>query len=119
MVATVAAATVVFGVDPGRTDPVADADAQAQVTAVRAEAAASTEIVGQTAAQLYRSPTPGLLLLSCSASEVDIADLFAVHTNLAQLGDRQNGQVRQAIADRVRLQSDQVVIRELADPVSA
>ena len=85
-----------------------------QVSATQAEAATSTAIVGQIAAQLYRSPTPGLLLLSLSASEVDITELLAVQANLAQLGDRQNGQVRRAVADRVRLQSDQVVIRELA-----
>ena len=85
-----------------------------RVTAARAEAAASTQIVGQIAAQLYRSPTPGLLLLSLSASEMDINDVLAVQANLAQVGDRQNGQVRRAVADRVRLQGDQVVIRELA-----
>ena len=86
-----------------------------KVAGAQARADSSAALVATIAGQLYRSPPPGLLLLSLSSTPRDIAAVLSVQAGLTQLADRQDGQVRRAIAQRVALQGRQQQIRQLAE----
>ena len=90
-----------------------------KVGAAQADAEAGSAVVGQIAARLYRSPPPGLLLLSLSAGPTEVNDVLAVQAGLTQLADQQNGRVRRAVAARVELRAEQRVVAELAAEAAA
>ena len=90
------------------------ANSTRKVAQAQAQADAGTRQVGRIAAQMYRSPQPGLLLLSLSNSQDDIAETFAVQENLQQLAGQQSGEVRAAVAARVRLQGERRVIQQVS-----
>ena len=86
---------------------------QSQVSAATRQSEQSRRTVGEIAGQLYRSPQPGLLLLSLSNTAADLTTVLAVHQDLQLVAGRQSDAVRQAVAARVRLQGAQQVVRQL------
>ena len=86
---------------------------RSKVGRAQRDADAGVRTVGQIAAQLYRSPQPGLLLLSLSHTTVDLTEVLAVQDDLQLVSGRRSGEVRKAVAARVRLQAEQRVVVEL------
>ena len=94
-------------------------NSRSKISWAQAQADRGTETVGQIAAQLYRAPQPGLLLLSLSESTADITEILAVQNDLQQVSGRQAEEVRLAVAARVRLQGEQRVLQELRAEAAA
>ena len=92
---------------------------RSRISRTQAQADRGTQTVNQIAAQLYRAPQPGLLLLSLSESTADITEILAVQNDLQQVSGRQAGEVRRAVGARVRLQGEQRVLQELRAEAAA
>ena len=92
---------------------------RSKIGRAQAQADRGARTVGQIAAQLYRAPQPGLLLLSLSESTADITEILAVQNDLQQVSGRQAGEVRRAVAARVTLQGEQRVLQELRAEAAA